>query len=134
MKRLLFLAALAAVLLTACKHTEYVTVPEYHTDTLRVVQNTRDSIHIRDSILVQMKGDSVLVDRWHKEYVLKEVHDTLYQSRTDSVPYPVPVPEYIEKELTRWQKAKMHFGLVFMGVLGVAVCIGGYSFRKKYLT
>lgn len=132
MKKLLFIAV-AIVAMAGCKETEYVMVPEYHTDTLRVVQNVHDSIHVHDSIQVMVKGDSVLVDRWHKEYVLKEVHDTLYQSRTDSVPYPVPVPEYIEKELTRWQKAKMNLGLVFMGVLGVAVCVGGYRFRKKYL-
>lgn len=132
MKRLLILAVVGFVL-TACKHVEYVVVPEHHTDTLIVTKQQRDSIWLHDSVLVREKGDTLLIEKWHTKYVEKQVHDTCYQSRTDSIPVPYPVTEYVEKQLTRWQQAKMNLGLVFMGVLGLLGVLGVMKLKKKIL-
>lgn len=132
MKRLLILAVVGFVL-TACKHVEYVVVPEHHTDTLIVTKQQRDSIWLHDSVLVREKGDTLLIEKWHTKYVEKQVHDTCYQSRTDSIPVPYPVTEYVEKQLTRWQQAKMNLGLVFMGVLGLLGVMGVMKLKKKIL-
>jgi hypothetical protein len=66
------------------------------------------------------KGDTIYRDRdrWHTKYVEKEVHDTLYQSKTDSIAVPYPV----EKELTWWEKKKIEFGELAMVVMAGLLC------------
>lgn len=132
MKRLLILAVVGFVL-TACKHVEYITVPEHHTDTLIVTKHQRDSVWLHDSIQIREKGDTLLIEKWHTKYIEKKVHDTCYQSRTDSIPVPYPVTEYVEKQLTRWQRAKMEMGVAFMGILGLLGVFGIWKLKKKLL-
>jgi len=132
MKRLLILAAVGCML-TACKHVEYITVPEHHTDTLIVTKHQRDSVWLHDSIQIREKGDTLLIEKWHTKYIEKQVHDTCYQSRTDSIPVPYPVTEYVEKQLTRWQRMKMEMGVAFMGVLGLLGVFGIWKLKKKLL-
>jgi hypothetical protein len=50
------------------------------------------------------------MERWHTKYVLKELHDTLYQSKTDSIPYPVEVTKEVPAQLTWWQQTRIHIG------------------------
>ena len=132
MKRLLILAAVGCML-TACKHVEYITVPEHHTDTLIVTKHQRDSVWLHDSIQIREKGDTLLIEKWHTKYIEKQVHDTCYQSRTDSIPVPYPVTEYVEKQLTKWQRTKMEMGVAFMGVLGLLGVFGIWKLKKKLL-
>ena len=113
--------------LSSCKTTRTVTVtvPVSHTDTLIITKAQRDSIYLRDSTHVseQQHGDTILlkITKWHTEYRDREVHDTLYQAKVDSVPIPYPVPEYIKKPLTWWQKTQMYAG----DLLLAAICIIG---------
>lgn len=116
--------ALAMLLLAfcSCKSVEYVPVIEHKTDTTYVAKVQKDSIWLHDSIFVKewMAGDTVYRDRiqWHTKYVSKQVHDTLYQSKTDSIPVPYPVTVYMEKELSTWQVVLMTIGaLTLMGIL-----------------
>ena len=106
---------------TGCKSVEYVPVPQVHTDTLIITQQQRDSIYMHDSIFVKQKGDTISIERWHTKYVEKQVHDTTYICKIDSVPkpYPVPVTEYVEKELTWWQQLRMYLGgiMIFLAVI-----------------
>jgi len=132
MKRLLILAAVGCMF-TACKHVEYITVPEHHTDTLIVTKHQRDSVWLHDSIQIREKGDTLLIEKWHTKYIEKQVHDTCYQSRTDSIPVPYPVTEYVEKQLTKWQRTKMEMGVAFMGVLGLLGVFGIWKLKKKLL-
>ena len=122
---------LACVLLASCKQTEYVTVEKVRTDTLVKTNHVRESIYLHDSTAVSFNGDTVFVDRWHNENTRIEVHDTVYQSKTDSVlvPVPYPVTEYVEKELTAWQKIRMGIGTGTLLVLAVAA--GVWVYRKK---
>ena len=109
---LLILGLLLCALLQGCKSVEYVPVIEHRTDT--VYQNTvqKDSVFVHDSTYVYEKGDTFLMEKWHTKYVLKEVHDTTYISKTDSVPtpYPVEVIKEVPAELSWWQRLKMKVG------------------------
>ncbi len=108
----IIVALLICALFGSCTTTKYVPVPEYHTDTLRISHNTHDSIYVHDSTYIKENGDTVRIERWHTKYIEKQVHDTIYQSRTDSVPKPYPFVKVVERELTTNQKVLMILGSV----------------------
>lgn len=92
----LFWGVLACVLIsmcTSCKHTEYITVPEVHTEYISKTDSflVRDSIYLRDSIFSYVQGDTIFLNKYQTKYVEKvrwEVrNDTLV--KRDSIPYPV---------------------------------------------
>ena len=103
---------LVLLMLTGCTTTKYVTVPEYHTDTMMVTKQQRDSVWLHDSIRVTEKGDTVRIEKWHTKYVEKQVHDTVYQSKRDSIPYPVEVIKEVQRPLTKTQIVMMIVGFV----------------------
>jgi len=78
---------------TSCKHTEYITVPEVHTEYISKTDSflVRDSIYLRDSIFSYVQGDTIFLNKYQTKYVEKirwEVRtDTLV--KRDSIPYPV---------------------------------------------
>ena len=104
------------MMLTGCKSIEYVPVIEHHTDTLIQTKVVHDSIHVKDSTHVSEKqnGDTVLIERekWHTKFVYRDVHDTLYVSKTDSVPKPYPVIKEVPRPLTKTQIAMMVVGFI----------------------
>ena len=134
MKRLFLIAAVGTVL-TACHTTKYVTIPEYHTDTLIITKHKRDSIYLKDSTNVHewSSGDTVYIEvlKCRTEYRERNVHDTIYQSKVDSIPQPYPVEVKVPRELTWWQKTKMRCGLLFMVFLGMLGVVGIIRIRKK---
>ena len=113
--RFIVVMILSAVVMVSCKTKEYVTVPVHHTDTLRVVQHHRDSIYLHDSTFVRefIQGDTVRIvtEMWHTKYRDRLKTDTLYRSRTDSVPVPYPVIKEVKKPLTLIEKALMGTGI-----------------------
>ena len=54
-------------------------------------------------------------------YVEKQVHDTLYQAKSDTIPQPYPVTEYVEKPLGWWQKCLIWIGIIALMVMIVIV-------------
>ena len=114
MKKLIF-AIIVAFAVCGCKTKEYVTVPVHHTDTLRVVQHHRDSIYLHDSTFVReyVQGDTVRVvtEMWHTKYRDRLKTDTIYRSRTDSVPVPYPVVKEVKKPLSLLEKGLMGTGI-----------------------
>ena len=114
MKRLIIVMIAAAVALAGCK-TREVVVTEHHTDTLRLVQHHRDSIYLHDSTFVReyIQGDTVRIvtEMWHTKYRDRLKTDTLYRSRTDSVPVPYPVIKEVKKPLNFFEKAMMGTGI-----------------------
>ena len=122
----IIVALLICALFGSCTTTKYVPVPEYHTDTLRISHNTSDSIYVHDSTYIKEKGDTVRIERWHTKYIEKQVHDTIYQSRTDSVPKPYPFVKVVERELTTNQK-----GLMILGALALMAFIVWIIFKLK---
>ena len=123
----IIVALLICALFGSCTTTQYVPVPEYHTDTVRISHNTHDSIYVHDSTYIKEKGDTFYMERWHTKYIEKQVHDTIYQSRTDSVPKPYPFVKVVERELTTNQK-----GLMTLGALALMAFIVWVVFKIKH--
>ena len=130
MKRvILFLILIEALFLVSCKKIEYVYVPKVQT-------LTRDSIVTKlhhDSIFIKVtekqKNDTIYRDSIVYNFVFR--NDTIKVNRTDSIPYPVEVPKYIEKKLNGYQRTMIGFGWTF---ILLAIGYVGYKGLKFYLT
>ena len=97
-----------------CTTTKYVPVIEHRTDTVRITQQQRDSIYLHDSIRVSEKGDTIRIEKWHTRYIERTSHDTIYQSKTDSIPVPYKVTEYVERK-----RSTMEWGLIALGTVAL---------------
>lgn len=118
----MFILLLMLFLLAGCRSVKYVPVIEHRTDTCYITKHQRDSIWLHDSIHVkeQVKGDStiMLVEKWHTKYIEKEIHDTTYIAKIDSIPTPYPVEVKVARELTWWQKTLQRTGAIALALLG----------------
>lgn len=130
----LLVAVLLCALLGSCTTTKYVPVPEYHTDTVRIVQHHRDSIYLSDSIYVSdfVRDDTVYktIERWRTKYIERMSHDTLYQSKTDSIPYPVEVTKEVPAKLTPWQQFRIHLANILLYLI---LIVGIIYVGKKHI-
>ena len=128
---MLIVGLVLCALFGSCTTTQYVPVIEHKTDTVYQNKVKHDSIWQHDSVQIMIKGDSVTIDRWHTKYVSKEVHDTTYISKTDSVPVPYPVEKLVPAELTTWQKLRMNIG-TFM-IFATLLFAVGWLLKRKFL-
>lgn len=119
---------LCALLLTSCKSVEYVPVIEHHTDTLIQTKVQHDSIYINDSTVITEKGDTVKIEKWHTKYIEKQVHDTTYISKTDTIPLPYPVEKEVPAELTWWQQTRLHIADIVLWMLLLLAVV--YALRR----
>lgn len=112
-----------ALLMCSCKSIEYVPVVEKHTvhDSIYFTQIQRDSIWQHDSILIKDRGDTVWVEKWHTKYIEREVHDTTYIAKVDSIPVPYEVTKYVEKKLSTPVSILMTIGM--MAVLAAFIAL-----------
>lgn len=122
-----FVTVVVLCCISSCATTKYVPVIEYHTDTLIQKLTQRDSIYLHDSTIVREKGDTVLIERWHTRYRDREVHDTVYQSRIDSVPAPYPVTEYVERKMSAIDKLLISTGI--LSIISVLI-FAAYKLRR----
>lgn len=126
MRKYIIVVILSAVLV-GCKTKEYVPVVEHHTDTLRVVQHHRDSIYLHDSTFVReyVQGDTVRVitEMWHTKYRDRLKTDTIYRSRTDSVPVPYPVTKEVKKPLSLIEKGLIGTGIAALTAILIFIFI-----------
>lgn len=132
--RKIIVMILSAVALVGCKTKEYVPVVEHHTDTLRLVQHHRDSIYLHDSTFVReyVQGDTVRIvtEMWHTKFRDRLNTDTIYRSRTDSVPVPYPVVKEVAAELSVWQKFRLHLANILLMTVGLFVGLKIYRWLR----
>jgi hypothetical protein len=130
----IIVALLICALFGSCTTTKYVPVPEYHTDTVRIVQHQRDSIYLSDSIYVNdfVREDTVYktIERWRTKYIERISHDTLYQSKVDSIPYPVEVIKEVPAKLTWWQQTRLHLANILIYLI---LIVGIIYVGKKHI-
>ena len=129
MRRVVFLILFTCLCFVGCKKIEYVYIPKVQT-------LTRDSIVTKlqhDSIFIKVtekqKNDTIYRDSIVYNFVFR--NDTIRTNHTDSIPYPVEVPKYIEKKLNGYQRTMINLGWVL--ILSVVGFIG-YRGLKFYLT
>lgn len=108
------IGVLICSLFSSCTTAKYVPVIEHKTDTVRQCLTLRDSVWVYDSTFIKEKGDTVRIEKWHTKYVSKEVHDTTYISKTDSV----PVPYEVIKEVPR-KRDTVDWVLTITGMLSI---------------
>ena len=131
----IFLVAVAIVMIicsfTSCKSVEYVPIIEHHTDTLIQTKVQHDSIYINDSTVITEKGDTVKIEKWHTKYVEKQVHDTTYISKTDTVPQSYPVIKEVPAELSWWQQTRLHIANILLWAFLIVGIV--WIIKKKLL-
>ena len=123
--------AVLTLLMCSCKSIEYVPVieKEVHHDSIYFTKVQRDSVWLHDSIAVKENGDTVLIEKWHTKYWEKQVHDTTYVAKTDSVPVPYEVIKEVPAKLSKSQKGLMTLGMISL----MAAVIFGVLKIKKFL-
>ena len=104
---------LFCVLTSGCTSTRYVPVESVKTDSIYLSMQQRDSIYIRDSVVIHHAGDTVYVDKVRYRYRDRSVRDTVYRymDREVRVPYPV------EKPLGWWDRTMIAAGEVLIPVI-----------------
>ena len=118
----LFTSLLFALMVVSCATTKVAPVESSHT---REEKSSRvDSIYVRDSILVYIKGDTIRETRYRDVWRDRFVCDTVFQC--DTIPQIVTVE--VEKKLTFWQGVKQKTWLFFVICTLVSVVI--YIIRR----
>ena len=128
--------AFLCIMLGGCTTTRYVEVPgPSHTDTVRITQQQRDSIHVHDSIYVSesRQGDTVFLQtvKWHTAWRDRLVRDTFRLVSIDSIPYPVEVPVEVPAKLSYWQRLRMQTGDIALIVLALLLGWGIFKVWRR---
>ena len=118
---LLFIVAL---LLVGCKGQERIveTVRTEYKD--RLVEKV-DTVSVKDSTFVYVKGDTLYIYKYRDRWREKIVRDTSYIMKTDSIEIPV----YIEKELSF--QYKVMESLKGMFICFCVVCFFSVLYKLK---
>ena len=118
----LLIAILAGLSILGCKPYRVAQRETVIKDSLYIVQRMIDRVLIRDSVYERHVHDTVYKYKERETVRYLAMRDTLYVERRDSVSMPYPV----ERELTKWEAARMRLGdislIVFIaGIIYVVV-------------
>ena len=92
MRNLLFVLVL--LFFVSCTKTLYVPVENTKIEYQDKIVESRDSIYLKDSVIIFIKGDTVFKDRYKTKLVYKERIDSFTYIKVDTISKPV----IIEKE------------------------------------
>lgn len=118
-----------SIIVFSCRSIQYVPVGTVKTETEYVDRWRRDSVHVRDSVFVLVKGDTVYIDKYKTIYKDRIFRDTTYIERIDTTRIPYPV----EKQLTRWQSVKMEAGGFALGGMAIILLLLIIKFSRKFI-
>lgn len=93
-------------LVCSCSGVRYVPVENANSDSVYIYQLERDSIFVKDSVYVYMAGDTVFNTTVQWRFRDRVVRDTVRVVKRDTT----TVVRLVEKNLTKWQQAKMSVG------------------------
>ena len=116
---IVIVVAVSCFTLTGCSSVKYVPVESVTHDSIYISRVERDSIHVHDSIYMEVKTKADTV--YQTKYVQKVVYrdalrtDTMVVERVDSIRVPYPV----ERQLSKWEKIKLDLGGIFLGGTGI---------------
>lgn len=121
------IAIFTAILVCSCSTVKYIPVETVKTDSVRVVDVQRDSIYVRDSVLIRTKADTVYVTKWRTEYREALKVDTFLVQRVDSINTVVEV----EKRLTKIQQLKMDVGTGVLWAIPILIAVFALYWKLK---
>lgn len=122
----LFILLITIVIAYGCKQVEYVYVPRTQVRDSLITKVLHDSIFIK--VKEYERNDTIYHDSLVYKYVFR--NDTIRVSHIDSIPYPIEVPKYIERDLNTYQKTFIRLGWAF--ILALLAFIG-WKVIKLYL-
>lgn len=104
--------------LPGCKTVEHIS----HYDTVYLSKIKYDSLYFYDSIYIKEKGDTVFIDRTHFKTIYRDLIDTVYKYKVDTVKVPqIEEKVVITNELNWWQKILIYVGLVFTVITAFSI-------------
>lgn len=131
MLMLVLLVVLVVLLPVGCRTTEYITVPEVHTE--YVYRDRVDTSYVKDSVYIreQIKGDTVKVVEYRYRDRYREIWrtDTIIQQDTVSVVHT----QVVEKAVAKMNSLQSAF--FWLGLLAFFIVIGYVAYRlllKKF--
>ena len=111
------LIAILAGLVLGCKPYRVAQRETVIKDSLYIVQRMIDRVLIRDSVYERHVHDTVYKYKERETVRYLAMRDTLYIERRDSVSVPYPV----ERELTRWEAARMRLGDILLIIVNIGL-------------
>lgn len=123
---LLFLVLLL-LLLSSCKTTSTSAIVPVHSathDTIFLRKLKYDSVYIDRWQRIEHKADTVFCDRTKTEFRYRLLRDTVYKTRTDTIPVVKQVP-VIRKERYTPPFTK------FLGIIALGASVILLKFRKR---
>ena len=127
----LALITVAAALIGGCTKTVYLPTESAasKTDTIAVMRWRTDTVVDRDTVTLTQRGDTILLESTKWRWRVRETHDTVYQSKADSVyiekPCPVEVVKEVERKRSWWETALLWTG-------GIAVALSAFLAARRY--
>ena len=115
--RKVWLVLVVCVVMVGCRTLPEPVAVRVERDSIYLSRVERDSVFVRDSVLIREKGDTVYRDRWRVEYRERVLRDTAYIERNDTITNVVEV----EKALSWWERTRMAAGDV--ALLGLVVLL-----------
>lgn len=86
MKRVLFFAFVALVIISGCKTKEIIKYNDRVVHDTTTIYNTRvDSLRLVDSVVIKAISDTILIEKYKFRDRWRSVHDSIYLSKTDTI-------------------------------------------------
>lgn len=108
---------LLILLITASCSTYHQPMETVVRDSLYITQRMIDRVLIRDSVFERQVHDTIYRYRERETVRYLSLRDTLYIERGDSVTVPYPV----ERELTKWEAARMRMGDILLIIVNIGL-------------
>lgn len=127
MRNLLFVLVL--LFFVSCTKTLYVPVENTKIEYQDKIVESRDSIYLKDSVIIFIKGDTVFKDRYKTKLVYKERIDTFTYIKVDTISKPVIIEK--EKKIGFVQQTINYISYFALIILIVILIF--YFIRSKFL-
>ena len=128
----LFLLVLLLLLLSSCKTTSTSAIVPVHSathDTLWLSKLKYDSVYIDRWQRIERKADTVFCDRAKTEFRYRLLRDTVYKTRTDTVPVVKQVPVIRKERYTPpLTKFLASLGIIALGAISIFIL---FKFKRS---
>lgn len=115
---LMLLMSLLSLSLISCK-TRYIPAEIHHYHTSDSVRSERDTILIRDSVIVQLAGDTVVIREVREKERIREVASN--KRRNDSIAPPKPISPTLYPTAKPTQEVPFFFYVVALLVIVIMI-------------
>lgn len=113
-------------MLIACKNQQPQVVEKVVTNTEYIDRHHYDSIYIDNYVYVDKGADTITITKTNIEYRYKTLVDSVEVFRIDSIPYGVPVVEYVDK-MNNHQRTMYWLGWLAVLIVGLRLSWKAYK-------